>query len=80
LKAIGHPVVGDSVYGSGRKQPDMLSQRQFLHAYQLSFTHPVTGEAIELEAPLPADLEAGLDALGDRSLIGSGKAFLMGMP
>lgn len=70
LKAIGHPVVGDPVYGSGRKQPDLLSQRQFLHAYQLCFTHPVTGETIELEAPLPADLEAGLDALGDSSLMG----------
>jgi 23S rRNA pseudouridine1911/1915/1917 synthase len=70
LKAIGHPVVGDPVYGSGRKQPDMLSQRQFLHAYQLCFTHPATGETIELEAPLPADLEAGLDSLSERSLMG----------
>jgi 23S rRNA pseudouridine1911/1915/1917 synthase len=70
LKAIGHPVVGDPVYGSGRKQPSILSPRQFLHAYQLCFTHPVTGEAIELEAPLPADLQAGLDSLGDRSLTG----------
>ena len=63
LRAIGHPVVGDPVYGSGRKQPDVLSQRQFLHAYQLHFTHPVTDKAIELEAPLPADLQAGLDSL-----------------
>jgi len=63
LKAIGHPVVGDSVYGSGRKHASMLAQRQFLHAYQLQFTHPVTGEAIELEAPLPADLQADLDCL-----------------
>lgn len=70
LKAIGHPVVGDPVYGSGRKQPNILSPRQFLHAYQLCFTHPVTGEAIELEAPLPTDLQAGLDTLGDRSLTG----------
>ncbi len=63
LKAIGHPVVSDLVYGSGHKQPSLLAQRQFLHAYQLCFTHPVTGEAIELEAPLPADLQGGLDAL-----------------
>lgn len=70
LKAVGHPVVGDPIYGSGRKQPDLLSQRQFLHAYQLSFTHPVTGEAIELEAPLPDDLQAGLDSLDNRSLTG----------
>ncbi|HWS84682.1 MAG TPA: RluA family pseudouridine synthase [Ktedonobacteraceae bacterium] len=63
LKAIGHPVVGDPVYGSGRKHPGLLSQRQFLHAYQLQFTHPITGEAVELEAPLPTDLQAGLDSL-----------------
>jgi 23S rRNA pseudouridine1911/1915/1917 synthase len=70
LKAIRHPVVGDPVYGSGRKQPDILSQRQFLHAYQLCFTHPVTSEVLELEAPLPTDLQAGLNSLGDRSLTG----------
>jgi 23S rRNA pseudouridine1911/1915/1917 synthase len=63
LKAIGYPVVGDPVYGSGRKHASVLAQRQFLHAYQLQFTHPITGEAIELEAPLPADLQAGLDSL-----------------
>jgi 23S rRNA pseudouridine1911/1915/1917 synthase len=63
LKAIGHPVVGDAVYGSGRKHASVLAQRQFLHAYQLQFAHPVTGETLELQAPLPADLQAGLDSL-----------------
>lgn len=63
LKAIGHPVVGDTVYGSGRKHASILAPRQFLHAYQLQFTHPVTGETLELQAPLPADLQAGLDSL-----------------
>jgi 23S rRNA pseudouridine1911/1915/1917 synthase len=66
LKAIGHPVVGDPVYGSGRKHPDLQSRRQFLHAYQLCFTHPITGETIELEAPLPTDLQTDLDALQNR--------------
>jgi 23S rRNA pseudouridine1911/1915/1917 synthase len=61
LKAIGHPVVGDPVYGSGNVFKRAPLNRQFLHACQLSFTHPFTGEPIELEAPLPADLQAVLD-------------------
>ncbi len=61
LKAIGHPVVGDEVYGSGHMQQDRKLQRQFLHAYQLRFIHPSTGKVIELEAPLPLDLQTILD-------------------
>ena len=61
LKAIGHPVVGDPVYGSGNVFKRAPLNRQFLHACQLSFTHPFSGEIIELEAPLPADLQAVLD-------------------
>ncbi len=61
LKAIGHPVVGDPVYGSGSVFKRAPLQRQFLHACQLHFTHPFTGEMIELEAPLPADLQAVLE-------------------
>jgi 23S rRNA pseudouridine1911/1915/1917 synthase len=60
LRAIGHPVVGDPVYGSGNPQDKNLLNRQFLHAYQLTFTHPTTGKVIELEAPLPLDLESVL--------------------
>lgn len=63
LKAIGHPVVGDPVYGSGRKMSRAMPARPFLHAHQLRFTHPTTGETLELEAPLPTDLQATLDAL-----------------
>ncbi|MEO8970748.1 MAG: RluA family pseudouridine synthase [Ktedonobacteraceae bacterium] len=61
LKAIGHPVVGDTVYGSGHAKREPLLQRQFLHAYQLKFQHPTTGEIIELEAPLPKDLQEVLE-------------------
>lgn len=61
LKAIGHPVMGDPVYGSGNVFKRAPLNRQFLHACQLSFTHPFTGETIELEAPLPADLQAVLE-------------------
>ena len=62
LKAIGHPVVGDPIYGPGSTQRALGLQRQFLHAYQLKFTHPITGVPLEFEAPLPADLQAVLDS------------------
>ena len=61
LKAIGHPVVGDPVYGSGRMSDGITLQRQFLHAYQLRLIHPSTGKALEVEAPLPSDLQALLN-------------------
>ena len=57
LQAIGHPIVGDPVYGSGHANPHIPLHRQFLHASQLSFTHPVTGNLLNLDAPLPADLD-----------------------
>ncbi|HEY4095016.1 MAG TPA: RluA family pseudouridine synthase [Baekduia sp.] len=58
LQAIGHPVVGDPEYG----RAGLLGlQRQFLHAARLSFDHPVTGEPISIESPLPADLAAALE-------------------
>jgi len=60
LKAIGHPVVGDSVYGSGNTRGIHSLKRQFLHAFQLIFTHPSTGQLLELEAPLPEDLKVVL--------------------
>ena len=61
LKAIGHPVVGDPTYGSGSVIRGSNLQRQFLHSYQLQFTHPLSGEALQFEAPLPADLQKVLE-------------------
>jgi len=58
LKAIGHPVVGDPTYGSGNMPRGFVLRRQFLHAYQLQFQHPTSGKQIEVEAPLPKDLQA----------------------
>lgn len=70
LAHIGHPVIGDPVYGGGgargisgpghgwAKQLDARVARQFLHARRLAFAHPRTGARIELEAPLPPDLAA----------------------
>ncbi len=58
---IGCPVVGDTVYGF-RKQRLKL-KRQFLHATELSFDHPTTGERMTFTAPLPSNLENILDKL-----------------
>jgi 23S rRNA pseudouridine1911/1915/1917 synthase len=57
--SIGHPVVGDRVYGKASE----LVGRQFLHAWRLGFRLPKGGRYREFESPLAADLEAALDAL-----------------
>ena len=62
LAAIGHPVIGDPMYGRRGGRPSSL-RRQFLHAQRLAFRHPRTGERLELEAPLPEDLEKALAEL-----------------
>ncbi len=59
LGAIGLPVVGDPVYGHG---PELGLERQFLHARRLRFTHPESGEEIDVTSPLPSDLESALAA------------------
>ena len=57
LRAIGHPVCGDPEYGTS----GMLGlERQFLHAARLAFSHPITGEPVEVLSPLPADLADAL--------------------
>jgi 23S rRNA pseudouridine1911/1915/1917 synthase len=60
LEAIGHPVVGDPQYCPAASERYGL-QRQFLHAARLVFEHPLTGEEIATESPLPADLVAALE-------------------
>jgi len=59
--SIGHPVVGDVVYG--RRRISLPVSRQFLHARRLRFKHPLSGRRLELEAPLPDELAAVLDLL-----------------
>ena len=56
---IGHPVIGDPTYGPRRPRAPGLS-RQFLHATDLAFDHPVTGTPVAASSPLPPDLEAAL--------------------
>ena len=64
LRAIGHPILGDRAYGGMGDDAKRLGlTRPFLHSWQLKFTHPLTGELIELEEPLPDDLAAALVAL-----------------
>jgi 23S rRNA pseudouridine1911/1915/1917 synthase len=83
MASIGHPVVGDTLYGgSGQLTDQVVSQaatskaarrkaeperlrlgRNFLHSAQLEFAHPKTGKLLELEAPLPAELEEFLTRL-----------------
>jgi 23S rRNA pseudouridine1911/1915/1917 synthase len=59
LAAIDLPVAGDPVYG---RPQELGLQRQFLHAAQLAFVHPVTGRRVEAGSPLPDDLAAALEA------------------
>lgn len=64
LSAIGHPVAGDTVYGTGtsRRGPEGLG-RLFLHAWRLELTSPSSGRLIRVQAPLPPELEQVLDRL-----------------
>jgi 23S rRNA pseudouridine1911/1915/1917 synthase len=58
LAAIDLPIAGDPVYGV---RGDLGLTRQFLHAHRLHFRHPVTGAELDLESPLPRDLEDALE-------------------
>jgi len=58
LAAIDLPVAGDSVYGV---EGDLGLERQFLHAARLGFPHPMSGDPVECESPLPPELQAALD-------------------
>jgi 23S rRNA pseudouridine1911/1915/1917 synthase len=84
MQAIGHPVVGDFLYGAPHRiQPavapgaglkarpatprsdaeSLTLERNFLHAAELEFLHPRTGEALSLRAEMPAELMAFLEQL-----------------
>lgn len=65
MASIGHPVAGDNVYGCGRGKRKF--PRQLLHAAQLSFTHPVTGEPLVFSDPLWPDFSLILDQLADET-------------
>lgn len=84
--AIGHPVVGDPLYGGRRQLPPSLYPSgghtrlqaaletlpaQLLHAFALAFRHPITDEPIRLTAPLPDDFKQLLDLLSDMEQVES---------
>ncbi len=62
MASIGHPLLGDMLYGSGREGADL--QGQTLHAMVIGFAHPTTGAYLEVEAPLPAYFQELLRTLG----------------
>jgi 23S rRNA pseudouridine1911/1915/1917 synthase len=57
LASLGHPVVGDDTYGRSRARPAVEVGGLALHAADLAFTHPITGEWMEFAAPLPPRIE-----------------------
>jgi hypothetical protein len=59
MASIDHPVVGDTMYG-GRP-----AERLWLHATELSFTHPASGEEVTVTSPLPGELRDVLEELGE---------------
>jgi 23S rRNA pseudouridine1911/1915/1917 synthase len=70
--AIGHPVVGDTLYGAPRNlragtQNVPLLDRNFLHAARIGFSHPSTGAWVEVHAPLPRDLRVYFEQIADSS-------------
>ena len=69
MASIGHPLVGDPVYGrSGKTHGKLLKElgfhRQALHATELGFTHPVTKSRLSFSSPMPADMQQLFNALG----------------
>ena len=63
---LGFPIAGDDKYGDFALNKSLVSRglrRMFLHAAHLAFTHPLTGEALLIEAPLPSDLQQFVDYL-----------------
>lgn len=61
MSYVGHPVVGDMVYSNGKNEFGI--EGQMLHAKYLEFKHPVTGEELKLEAPIPEYFEEVLQKL-----------------
>lgn len=65
--AIGHPLIGDVLYGPSRGAGMLPMGRVALHATRLKFAHPVTGAVVDVRSPLPKDLERLLDRLRSAS-------------
>jgi 23S rRNA pseudouridine1911/1915/1917 synthase len=69
LSSLGHPIVGDALYGAPREIPGksgapLFLPRNFLHAAELQFTHPATGTALSFARPIPEPLNQFLASMG----------------
>jgi 23S rRNA-/tRNA-specific pseudouridylate synthase len=62
LRALGCPILADTLYGSPTEAPNVIA-RLGLHARQLTFTHPLSGEPLVFTAPVPVDFMAAVDQL-----------------
>jgi 23S rRNA pseudouridine1911/1915/1917 synthase len=67
LASVGHPVMGDDVYGGGggRRIAGLAPKRHFLHAAWLQLNHPITGTPMDIRSLLPDDLKASLRVIGE---------------
>jgi 23S rRNA pseudouridine955/2504/2580 synthase len=68
---LGFPIAGDDKYGDFELNKRLMKQglkRMFLHAAQLSFEHPISGERLLIEAPLPAELTKFMDTLNAQAI------------
>jgi 23S rRNA pseudouridine955/2504/2580 synthase len=66
LSHLGFPIAGDDKYGDFSRNKELIKQglkRMFLHAHSITFTHPLTDEAMQLSAPLPKELQIFLSEL-----------------
>ncbi|KPK32173.1 MAG: hypothetical protein AMS24_04815 [Chlamydiae bacterium SM23_39] len=64
LKYLNAPILGDDVYGLNKKNKLLNIERQMLHAYKLSFSHPITNKFLSIKAPIPQDFKKNMDKLG----------------
>jgi 23S rRNA pseudouridine1911/1915/1917 synthase len=70
MRYAGFPILGDPVYGNPTFNKKWNLDRQLLHAYHLSFTHPHTQQMLTVTAPIPADILRFITHLTQKSLNG----------
>jgi len=64
MAQLGHPMIGDTMYGGHTFEAgDFRFDRQALHAYEITFIHPVTLESMTIQAPLPEDMRGLIEIL-----------------
>jgi 23S rRNA pseudouridine955/2504/2580 synthase len=71
LSHLGFPIAGDDKYGDFARNKELMKQglkRMFLHAHSIAFAHPLTGEPMQLVAPLPKELQGFVTRLDEKAL------------